>query len=139
MTRRWREASEVDERGSAVIWVLCCALLVWSGGLAALTRGAAVIARHRAESVADLAALAAARIVLRGSGDGCARAAEVAAGNRARMVGCQIAGDGSVLVTAEVSGPGWGRLDLPPARAQARAGGSWSSGGGGPGDQRVTP
>jgi hypothetical protein len=48
------------ERGSASIWVLgCCGLLV-AVGTAGVVRAEAVLARHRAESAADLAALAAA-------------------------------------------------------------------------------
>ena len=48
------------DRGSATIWVLaCCALLLVVGRSSAL-RTAAVLARHRAEGAADLAALAAA-------------------------------------------------------------------------------
>ncbi|MDQ1626309.1 MAG: hypothetical protein QOI54_53 [Actinomycetota bacterium] len=111
------------DAGSATIWVLCCCLLVWSAGLAGLTRGAAVVARHRAESAADLAALAGARVQLAATGPPCARVAEVAARNGARLVACAARGDGSLSVVLEVPGPSWGRLRLPPARARARAGG----------------
>jgi secretion/DNA translocation related TadE-like protein len=75
------------DRGSASVWVLACSALVLLIGVATSMRTAAVLARHRAESAADFAALAAAgRIGL--GGDGCAAAAALAAANGAALVRC---------------------------------------------------
>ena len=120
--RRSECRSKAGDAGSATVWVLCCCLLVWAG-LAALARGSAVVARHRAESAADLAALAAAKAALSGA-DPCPRAAAVvAAAGAARLERCALAADLSVTVQVSVPASGWAGLDLPPARARARAGG----------------
>jgi secretion/DNA translocation related TadE-like protein len=77
------------ERGSASVWVLACSALVLLIGVATSLRTEAVLARHRAESAADFAALAAAgRIGLRG--DGCAAASALAAANGAALVRCRM-------------------------------------------------
>jgi secretion/DNA translocation related TadE-like protein len=106
------------------VWVLAFCLVTWAAATAALSIGAAVVTRHRAESAADLAALAGARTSADGVGDPCAAAGRVAAAMRAQVVACEHLSDGSVQVVAEVALPPllarW--PDLPPARAQARAG-----------------
>ncbi|HZC71212.1 MAG TPA: Rv3654c family TadE-like protein [Jatrophihabitans sp.] len=98
------------DRGSATIWVVaCCALLMTMAG-AATVRALAVLARHRAEASADLAALAAAGRIGVG-GDACEAAARVAGRNAARLRTCtvQLAPDGrsgtvsvSVALTARL-------------------------------------
>ncbi|MGI8762265.1 MAG: Rv3654c family TadE-like protein [Jatrophihabitantaceae bacterium] len=114
-----------DERGSASIWVLGCGALVIAVALAATLRGFAVLARHRAESAADLAALAAAaRIGI--ASDACASAARVAAANGAAIQACvpSLATDGrsgAVLIRLRL------RIELPvvgvrDVTASARAG-----------------
>lgn len=91
------------DRGSAAIWVVsCCALLTVIAGVVTV-RALAVLARHRAESSADLAALAAAGQIGRG-GDICAAASQTAHRNGARLRSChpQVASDGrsgSVVVS----------------------------------------
>jgi secretion/DNA translocation related TadE-like protein len=76
------------DRGSASVWVLACSALVLLIGVATSLRTAAVLARHRAESAADFAALAAAgRIGL--GGDSCTAAAALAAANGATLVRCR--------------------------------------------------
>lgn len=83
------------DRGSAAIWVLCCCTLVMLLAAAATVRGLAVLARHRAEAGADLAALAgAARIGV--GGDVCGTARVFAVRNGARLAGClvRLAADG---------------------------------------------
>ncbi|WP_428339535.1 Rv3654c family TadE-like protein [Mycobacterium sp.] len=91
-------------------------LLTVTGGVAYL--GAAVVARHRAQSAADLAALAAAARVPAGAESACAQAVEVARAMRAGTSGC-VVDDLDVVVTVEMGAPGgrWGT-----ARAAARAG-----------------
>lgn len=97
--------SRVRDRGSAAVWVLaCCALLVVVATVG-VVRALAVLARHRAEASADLAALAAAgRIGV--SDDACGAAARDAARNGARLTSCRLtlAADGrSGTVTVRVS------------------------------------
>lgn len=77
------------------MWVLACSVLVLLIGVATSLPTAAVLARHRAESAADFAALAAAGRIGVG-GDGCIAAAAFAAANGAALVRCRsnIAPDG---------------------------------------------
>jgi secretion/DNA translocation related TadE-like protein len=91
-------------------------LLTVTGGVAHL--GAAVVARHRAQAAADLAALAAAARVPAGAETACAQADAVARAMRAGPTRC-VVDDLDVVITVEVSTAGgrWG-----PARAVARAG-----------------
>lgn len=82
--------------------------------------GAAVIARHRAQAAADLAALAGAAYVPVGADTACAQASVLARTMGTTAVIC--AADGlDVVVTVEASitfGAAW----MGPARAVARAG-----------------
>ncbi len=91
-------------------------LLTVTGGSAYL--GAAVVARHRAQGAADLAALAAAARVPGGTESACAHATEVARAMRAGVTGC-VVDDLDVVITIEigVAAGRWGS-----ARAAARAG-----------------
>jgi secretion/DNA translocation related TadE-like protein len=91
-------------------------LLAISAGGAYL--GAAVVARHRAQAAADLAALAAAARLPAGPEVACARATTVARAMRIDHTECAV-DDLDVVVTVEVRVPvgGWGS-----ARAAARAG-----------------
>jgi secretion/DNA translocation related TadE-like protein len=91
-------------------------LLSITGGSAYL--GSAVVARHRAQAAADLAALAAAARLPAGSETACAQATVVAREMRVDGIRCAV-DDLDVIVTVEVRVAigGWGR-----ARAAARAG-----------------
>jgi secretion/DNA translocation related TadE-like protein len=84
-----REAHRRADGGSASIWVLsCCVLLMAVAGVATV-RGVAVLSRHRAESSADLAALAAAGQI--GVSDhACAAAERIAERNGARLRSCHL-------------------------------------------------
>lgn len=112
------------DRGSASIWVLaCCALLMVVAG-AAVVRGSAVLARHRVEAAADLAALAAAQRIGVGPAP-CTQAAEIARDNGARLQSCHIelAADGrsglaAVTVVLHVRLP---LVGARPLRGTARA------------------
>ena len=74
--------------GSASIWLLACCALLLAVAFAGTVRAAAVVARHRAESAADLAALAAAGQI--GVSDAiCATAARIAAANEASVRRCR--------------------------------------------------
>lgn len=117
--------SRDPDRGSATIWVLGCVLLVGTVLVVTLVRAVAVLARHRAESAADLAALAAATRIGT-SGPPCAAAADLAARNGARLVSCRLrvdpdgrAGTVVVRVSAAATLPVVGAREVT---ASARAG-----------------
>lgn len=90
-------------------------VLLCAAGVAAHL-GSAVVARHRAQAVADLAALAAAARLTSGSDAACARAAVVAHEMRVDDIGCVVDGL-DVVITARVVVAAAGT-----ARASARAG-----------------
>jgi secretion/DNA translocation related TadE-like protein len=95
---------------------ILCALVLACTGL-----GAAVVARHRAASAADLAALAGAdRSLGRAAGDPCRAAAGVVRANAAALSGCRVESDGSVTVEVRVRLPSpWSRLGTAAAKARA--------------------
>jgi secretion/DNA translocation related TadE-like protein len=66
---------------------------------------AIIVAHRRAQSAADLAALAGAAALQR-AGDACDEAGAVAAANGAQLSACQAAGQ-DVVVTVRVDGPHW--------------------------------
>lgn len=89
--------------------------------LGAVDLGRAITAAHIARSAADLASLAAASFAVRGGSTAaaCAKAGEFARANRAALLACSVAGDGSATVTVAVTTPG----PIPrTARSTARAG-----------------
>jgi secretion/DNA translocation related TadE-like protein len=99
--------SETGDRGSVTIYacVGVMVLLLVTGLTVQL--GAAVLARQRAETGADLAALAGAAQLLRGAEFACATAGRVAQANGVGMASCSADGpDLLVEVTAEVAGGG---------------------------------
>jgi secretion/DNA translocation related TadE-like protein len=106
------------DRGSGTLLMLAVVML--SGFLVLLTTvlANALVARHRAEAAADLAALAAASKL--SPSEGCAQAERVARANHGRLQQCGRLADGSVLVGVELRGHG-GHL-LGTVRAVARAG-----------------
>jgi secretion/DNA translocation related TadE-like protein len=94
-------------------------LAVTVGGL---YLGAVVIARHRAQAAADLAALAGAQSLPAGREQACRRAEAVAGAMSAAVAHCDVE-ELDVLVTVEVAMRTAGLAGgLGPARAAARAG-----------------
>ena len=90
-------------------------VLLWVTGAGAYL-GSVVVARHRAQAAADLAALAAAARLPSGAAAACARATAVAREMRVDQVECGI-DDLDVVVTVRVA------VDFAAAvRAAARAG-----------------
>lgn len=90
--------------------------------LAVIYLGAAVLARHRAQNAADLAAHAGAVAALDGADDPCARAREftVVQDGAPRLQRCVVDGqDVLVAVSVQVRLGSWG---VREARGQARAG-----------------
>ncbi|MFL0178818.1 MULTISPECIES: Rv3654c family TadE-like protein [unclassified Mycobacterium] len=80
--------------------------------------GAAVIARHRAQAIADLAALAGAARIPAGPATACAHATMLGSRMHAAEITCAVDGL-DVVIAVAMPVPGWG---LGPARAAARAG-----------------
>ena len=80
------------QRGSASVWVLAGGALVMLVALGLATRVSAVAARHRTESAADLAALAAADGIGRDDSSSriCGRAARIAMFNGAALASCVV-------------------------------------------------
>jgi secretion/DNA translocation related TadE-like protein len=114
-----RNARERD-RGTATVFAcvgVVVLLLVTGVGV---HLGSAVLARQRAETGADLAALAGAAVLLRGVAAACAAATQVARANQVELRSCAADGlDLLVEVSAEVAG---GRGVGGSAIGRARAG-----------------
>ncbi|GAA1269367.1 hypothetical protein Psi02_19340 [Planotetraspora silvatica] len=108
------------DKGSATVWMIAIMAVVWITTMAVVDVAVARVARHRAQSAADLSALAAAARAASALEDGCARARTVANANGARVHQCSIS-DGIATVAVSV------RFALPvfgsrTAAAVARAG-----------------
>jgi len=87
------------------------------GGIAV---GSAVIARHRAQAAADMAALAAAVHLADGTGEACSHAASLARAMHTVLTQCAVE-DLDVVVAVDAS-VAFGRMGVGPAVASARAG-----------------
>jgi len=98
----------------AVITLITCT------GLAGVTLGSALVARHRTAAAADLAALAGAARAAGGQIGACATARAVAAANRAELASCRTAGQ-VVEVVAVIRLPSLFGVPMT-ARSRARAG-----------------
>jgi secretion/DNA translocation related TadE-like protein len=123
----------VTDRGSASILALGVALVVllFAGGVA--MAGGVTVARHRAETAADLGALAGAVHAADGEPAACVEAERVVHANGATLLGCRLDAL-DVTVTAAVQVPGgWGTASASaragPLRATRRgADGTWTRG-----------
>ncbi len=120
MTVPERASARNRSRGSATVLVLgavAVLLVTMVGGLHVVS---AVVAAHRAQSAADLAALAAAAALVAGesSPTACGRGAAVAAGNGGHLTGCTAGPDFSVelVVQVDAAGP---RVGTATARSRA--------------------
>ena len=120
-TRAWRIwRRSLDDRGSAAVVMLGVMAALLAFTVSGLLLASAVLASHRARAAADLAALAAAGVLLQGdpAGMACRSAAQVAATNHGRLQRCIVSGSEvrlSVVVSAGVRGVGI-------ATARSRAG-----------------
>lgn len=108
------------ERGSASIWVLALAFVLFAGAVTVSLYGSAVTARHRAAAAADLAALAAAERLWSGDpAEPCRTARTVATRNGAALDECRV-GAGYAAVATEVRFRGMlARLGHASGRARA--------------------
>jgi secretion/DNA translocation related TadE-like protein len=112
--------SREGERGSATLVAVAMMAVLMAIVLGGSVVGSAVIARHRAQAAADLAALAAAGRIASGPQSACGWATSVAAANGGRVAACTVE-ELDVVVTVEVTVP-LGSLGIAPASAAARAG-----------------
>jgi secretion/DNA translocation related TadE-like protein len=104
-----------NDAGSVTVWVLGVGMVLTLVAIAFVLVGSATVARHRARNAADLAALAAAALVLEGEQAACDRAEELSRRNGARLRACRLDGL-DVIVTVEVSAAGIG-IGVASARA----------------------
>jgi secretion/DNA translocation related TadE-like protein len=120
------------ERGSASLWVLAMAMVLWISVAGVALAGVAISARHRAAAAADLSALAAASALQRAqlerdpspAAAACATARNIASANQATVNSCQVAGS-VVDVTTSIAIPSLaslGFVGLDSVSARARAG-----------------
>jgi secretion/DNA translocation related TadE-like protein len=122
--------SVARERGSGSVLVIALIETVLVLTMFVGVAGRAAVARHRAESAADLAALAAASSPDGASAESCRRAAAAAQSGGGVLSACRSLVDGSVLVEVVVPVPELARWlsakdgARPPfqAKASARAG-----------------
>jgi secretion/DNA translocation related TadE-like protein len=119
--RRWASRMMVDgDAGLATVWAAGAVVVLVSLLVFGLMLAGAIVARHRAEAAADLAALAAAGHAVDGEPVACAYGARVADRMNARLLDCRVA-DADAFVEVEAAPPAlprvWGQ-----ARGRARAG-----------------
>jgi secretion/DNA translocation related TadE-like protein len=108
------------DRGAATVWLLAAGLVLVMMGVAAAAVGTATVARHRAQTAADLGALAGAIRAVEGAESACARAAEIVTANGGRLAACSLDGfDLTIAVEVPVSPV---RGIARTAHASARAG-----------------
>lgn len=105
-----------EDRGSgSVLVIVVVAVTVLLTGVLGLLAGAQA-ARGRAQTAADLGALAAAERALRGRPDPCGAARDVVGRNGVTLTSCDVEGGGVVAVRATAGAP------VGDATAHARAG-----------------
>ncbi|PKH40679.1 helicase/secretion neighborhood TadE-like protein [Nocardioides alpinus] len=114
---RWRIGPRRADDGGATVLVVAMAGVLMFVTLGLAAAGGLVTAQRRAQSAADLTALAAAASV---EADACAEALRVAGANAAALDSCELVGT-DVLVTVSVAGPATPGRDLRVS-AEARAG-----------------
>jgi secretion/DNA translocation related TadE-like protein len=115
-----RRSPALDDRGSASVIAVAMIGVLVTLTAALMYIGCAVAARHRAQSAADLAALAAAGRLPLGTDAACAHASAVARAMRSTVTRCEVDGL-DVVVTVDVTVE-LGRFGLGAARGMARAG-----------------
>lgn len=120
MVRAERRHEHRHERGSATLLAAAMVAVLVAAGLGGVAVGSAVIARHRAQSVADLGALAAAGRLALGENAACASAAAIAQRMGASIASCTVE-DLDVVVSVRHAAR-LGRWGVGTAHAAARAG-----------------
>lgn len=108
------------DSGLATVWAVAAVAVLVAAMVFGLHLGSAIVARHRAESAADLAALAAAGAAAHGSSSACAKAGELAVAVGGRVTFCRLdEWDALVEVAVPLPMPLPGHTD---ATGRARAG-----------------
>ena len=121
----------VRDRGSATVLVLGAVGVLLAMTVGALWVVSAVVAAHRAQAAADLAALAVAAALVRGepTATACGEGVALAARNGGRLMSCQAGPDFSVELVVQV-GATVSRVGAATARSRAgpaeAAGPAWS-------------
>ncbi|MGV9359865.1 Rv3654c family TadE-like protein [Amycolatopsis sp. NPDC003731] len=110
--------SQAPDRGAATIWTAMAVAALTVVATLAMWLGATVMARHRAESAADLGALAAASHASEGPVRACERARWVADRMRVTLRTCRWQ-QLDALVEVEASTPAIAGLPRPSAHARA--------------------
>ncbi|GGF10620.1 Rv3654c family TadE-like protein [Williamsia phyllosphaerae] len=118
--RRWRARVMNDERGVATVFGAWLIVGLVSLVVAVVFVGSAVVARHRVQSVADLAALAAAQRAMLAQDDPCGAARTLAATSPVTIARCRA--DGADVVVVATTDVDLGPFGVRQARAVARAG-----------------
>ena len=110
------------DRGVATVWAAGVIAVLVAIAVLGLHLGQAMVARHHAESAADLAALAGAATVVAGEQYACTQARRVTDRMRVRLVSCHTQ-EWDVLVDVAASPAGWiGNLGSAIGRARAGPG-----------------
>ena len=118
---KWWRRGWVEDRGSASLWLLGVALAVLLLAVTVAMAGGLLVARHRAQSAADLGALAGAVRAVQGPGVACPAAERIVRANGGQLVACEVDGL-DVVITVRVNGPaGWGSVDASARAGPARA------------------
>jgi secretion/DNA translocation related TadE-like protein len=99
------------DRGAATVLAATMMAVLLTITVGGIYIGSAVVARHRAQSAADMAALAAALRLPEGAEPACGQASVIAKAMKAELAACEI-DELDVVVTVQAG----------PARAAARAG-----------------
>ena len=120
MIRIARRRSLREDRGSGTLWMAAVAVILSLMASTVVLLGLAQTARHKANAAADLAALAAAQVLLDGTGSACDEAVQNASANGARLTGCSV--DGEIVSVSVSVGVRLGRFGIGHAEASARAG-----------------
>jgi secretion/DNA translocation related TadE-like protein len=108
-----------NDRGVATVWAAGAIAVLVSMAVFGLHLGEAMVARHQAESAADLAALAGAAEVVAGEQYACAQARRVTDRMRVQLASCRMSGL-DVLVEVAARPRGWlGGLGVATGRARA--------------------
>jgi secretion/DNA translocation related TadE-like protein len=113
--------SQTGDRGSGTLLALAVVIFLLSLTAAVGVFGRFIVAQHRADAAADLAALAGTQAYGTGK-DGCAVADTVAARNRQHLTDCSIVGDRTdFVVSVRVAAAVPTRVPLLPEMITAAA------------------
>ena len=112
-------AAGEDEAGSGTLLAVAVIPLLVLAGTVVIGLGQVAVARHRADTAADAAALAGASTLLAGDGDPCAVATRLVVAHGARLASCRVVGD-VVQVSCTVALPAAYTLWVTLPRRHAR-------------------